>query len=598
MFKERLFYIALTCLSLLTSCKKEIATINEPIKEPVVADCSTIETYISKIETNHFAEKTIESIDSTVAQYFAIKYLDGDSIAVCKSVIENILYNNDYSLVFEFTDGKTTTTSYWEEGFTVDAVVELNPSGYAPLSAKLKIKSKIKCSIFLKVSGKNGQYSDVVKTFNEISMEHELPILGLYPDYKNTVSISTFIEDKILGRQVVEIQTGKSNPQLPLIKIDVNKVQQMASGFQLVSFLDAEPSLPFMMDAFGDIRWYLDFSEHPDLIGMFYDVGIERLQNGNFYFGDVNSANIYEVDVYGNVIESWQLPEHDFHHNVLEKPDGNFLATCHVGNSMHLLGGFSYQDRIMELDRNSGTINKLWDMRYFLDETRETHRKFAENDYKNWAHLNAVFYDESDNSILFSSRSQCAFGKIDYQDSIHWLIAPHIGWGVNRNGDSIKNFLLTAVDVNGVPYNEAVQMGNEATEDFDWAWAQHAIKKIGDNRYMVFDNGNGRQFGGKCCYSRAVIYKVDPYKRTVQQIWQYGKERGSETFSRCCSDVDFLPEQNHIIFSPGLEVDNGDGIGGKIIEIDYHTKEILFEARLYSDFITLHRSERLNIYPD
>jgi len=575
--KKLLFYSFVGLIIVFANCKKETPVDIDPIEEPVILGCLTIGKYINQIERNHLIKKTIERIDSTDNNYYIINYFGGDSLKICKSVINGITFNEDYSLVFEFTNGETSETGYWVEGFTVDAIVELNPSGYAPLSAMLKIKSKINCAIFLKVLGKNGQYSNVVKTFETIDDEHELPILGLYPDYKNEVSINTFIDGKILGRQVVEIQTEKLNRRFPEIKIDVNKVQQMAPGFQLVSFLDADPSLPFMMDAYGDIRWYLDFKDHPKLAALFYDVGIERLQNGNFYFGDVNSSNIFEVDLYGNIIKSWQLPAHGFHHNVFEKPDGNFLVTTHVGNSMHLEGGLTYQDRIMELDRSSGAINKLWDLRYFLDETRKTHVNFEEEEYKDWAHLNAVVYDEADNSVLFSLRSQSAFGKIDYQDSIHWIIAPHRGWSVNRNGDSIKNFLLTAVDADGVPYNQDVQMGHEATDDFDWTWFQHAVKKVGDNRYMVFDNGNDRQYGENCCYSRAVIFEVDPYKRTVQQIWQYGKERGFETFSPCCSDVDFLPEQNHVIFSPGLEVDNGDGYGAKIIELDYNTKEVLID---------------------
>jgi len=86
---------------------------------------------------------------------------------------------------------------------------------------------------------------------------------------------------------------------------------------------------------------------------------------------------------------------------------------------------------------------------------------------------------------------------------------------------------------------------------------------------------------------------------TVKQEWTYGRERGAEAYSPCCSDVDFAEDVNSIIWSPGYQVDNGNGIGAKIIEIDYNTKDILFEARLNNTGQQqIHRSRRLIIYPN
>ncbi len=41
---------------------------------------------------------------------------------------------------------------------------------------------------------------------------------------------------------------------------------------------------------------------------------------------------------------------------------------------------------------------------------------------------------------------------------------------------------------------------------------------------------------------------------TIQQKWQYGKERGLETFSAIVSSVQYLPATNHVLFSPGFQV--------------------------------------------
>jgi arylsulfate sulfotransferase len=102
----------------------------------------------------------------------------------------------------------------------------------------------------------------------------------------------------------------------------------MAPGMTLVSYFgykdNPSPESPFIFDAFGDIRWYLDFKTSAVLNKLFFDDGMERLQNGDLYFGDISSNAIYEMDLQGNIIDTWTLPGYQFHHNVQEKPNGNF----------------------------------------------------------------------------------------------------------------------------------------------------------------------------------------------------------------------------------------------------------------------------------
>ena len=62
--------------------------------------------------------------------------------------------------------------------------------------------------------------------------------------------------------------------------------------------------------------------------------------------------------------------------------------------------------------------------------------------------------------------------------------------------------------------------------------------------------------------------------------------------------MDFLPEENHVIFSPGAV--NYSGSHGKVVEIDYETKEVIFEASIIPPSalygITFHRTERMELY--
>jgi arylsulfate sulfotransferase len=85
---------------------------------------------------------------------------------------------------------------------------------------------------------------------------------------------------------------------------------------------------------------------------------------------------------------------------------------------------------------------------------------------------------------------------------------------------------------------------------------------------------------------------------TVQQQWQYGKERGIGTYSFIVSDVDFNEESGNIIFSPGAITQDGPR-HGKIIEIKANTADVLFEATItpeQTSAVTFHRTERMSLY--
>ena len=107
---------------------------------------------------------------------------------------------------------------------------------------------------------------------------------------------------------------------------------------------------------------------------------------------------------------------------------------------------------------------------------------------------------------------------------------------------------------------------------------------------MLTKNGN---------YSRVVEYKINVDKRTVQQVWAYGKERGPESFAEALSGVQYLSQTGHILFCPGMGVPTSKGPGGRIIEIDPQTKDVIFEMEITASSNTaFHRVTRMLLYPD
>ncbi|GAB3962023.1 aryl-sulfate sulfotransferase [Spirosoma harenae] len=487
--------------------------------------------------------------------------------------------------------------------FTVDSdSIVINPSGYNPLAATINFSSVVAGKTFIRVRGKHGKITNVEHVFDDPGVNHKVTVIGLYPNYTNTVDIRIISQQgDTLASASTTIQTGDLPSGMPssisAAPFDESKV---APGLILVSNLSRNPHAPLFIDAYGDIRWVLDYQNHPQLNSLSFDDGISRLRNGNFFFGDTHSNSIYEVDLAGNVVNQWAISDYIFHHEVSEKPNGNFLLTATKPNSTYLDGKPTIEDYVIEIDRQSGHVATVWDLKQSLDETRTSlSAPDGIQPASDWFHGNAVMYDSIDNTIVLSGRTQGVV-KLDYNNQVKWILSPHTGWKTNRRDENLAQFLLKPLDANGNPITDTnVLAGTTISPDFEWNWYQHDITHLPNGDWMLFDNGAVREFNPSAAkYSRSVTYKIDPVNMTVQQTWAYGKERGTETYSRIISSSQFLPQSKHIIFGPGYQVPNTNGKGGKVVEIDYATKQVVSEISISSaNEFGFHRAKKMSIYP-
>jgi arylsulfate sulfotransferase len=479
--------------------------------------------------------------------------------------------------------------------------VKLNPYGNAPLSALVSYNTLARGHTKIVVKGQDGPASDISQEFNDNGLTHSIPILGLYPNYNNSIDVYLVDDgENNLSKTTLNIQTGTLPPSMPnYTHVDDADYTQLEPGLNLVSSLSNYPSAPeypYIVDNYGKIRWYLDYTNNAQLNKLFYDCGISRLRNGNFYFADRASGHIYEIDILGKIIQSWSFPGYDFHHEVLEMPNGNFLITVDKHGSTNANGETTYEDYVLEIDRNNNTILKEWDLKQSLDAYRTT----LTSDHQDWIHTNAIVYDSSDNTIIISGRTQGVI-KLTFDNRVKWILGPHKGWGQNGRNEDLNQFLLTPLDLAGNKITDtAYTFGYANHPDFEWNWYQHSPILMPNGDLMIFDNGSERNYNPNGpLYSRAVEFKIDPVNMTVKQIWEYGKERGQDTYSMIISSVQYLPNTNHILFAPGFYVPNGFNNGGKILEIDYATKKLIFQMSLgaINDF-GFHRAKRFDIYPN
>lgn len=502
------------------------------------------------------------------------------------------------ALVFMFQACSTEEPTHNDPpGLVLGISSRLNPSGYAPLTAELQIETSEAVSVEISVQGRNGDASTLTHRFLGSGTSFTLPVLGLYANFANQVEVRLLdVSGNIMATRTETITTGPLIAEMPQITINVPS-SATEPEFNFVNYFgfqtEFRPQRPFMFDQFGEIRWYLDFTSHPTLFNLFYDNGMTRLRNGNLLFGDGLTQSIYEIDMLGEIVDSWSLQGNGFHHHVIEKPNGNLLVTINDASKS------TVEDVIIEIERSTGQFANTWDLNSSLDNTRRAWPTDLADLDIDWFHANAIEFSPSDESIIVSGRTQ-GIVKLNEVNQVAYILAPHREWNTSGLGVDLSNFLLTPLDANGVAISDPDVLDGSANHpDFEWSWYQHSPILMPNGNLMVFDNGDNRNYTGFGPYSRAVEYQIDETNKTIRQVWQYGKERGEETYSRIVSKVSFLPDSNTVLFTPGASTDGGVATG-KVVEVDYNSKAVRFEASISPPNavfnISFHNVLRMGLY--
>ena len=343
-------------------------------------------------------------------------------------------------------------------------------------------------------------------------------------------------------------------------------------------------------DTKGEIRWYMEPSKIYDPNNIYMAgimMGFRQNNDGAFTWG--YGQRYVKYDLMGREIFNRQLPDGyaDFSHAMDPMQNGNYLVRVASADHARPDGKHvrTVRDVIIEVDQN-GTVVDEWALWDILDPYRNnvlkaldqgavclnidatkagqtiTAEQLAELDKtdnfgdivgagagRNWAHVNSVDYDPTDDSIIISSRHQSALIKIGRDKQVKWIMGSPEGWG-----PKFADKVLKPVDKDGKPIKCE---GSKCEGSFDWSWTQHTAWRIDeksdkDTVYItVFDNGDARGMEQPALaedkYTRGVIYKIDQKKMTVQQLWEVGKDLGHEYFSPVTGITKYMADKNSVV---------------------------------------------------
>lgn len=460
---------------------------------------------------------------------------------------EKVLEKKDI-LVYQ-SELENKFTSY---GYTIDEPnIILNPYEISPLTALVMFETNDYVSPTVTVVGKS-EKTTYTHTFKE-SKTHYLEILGLYPDYNNEVIISYGDVSK-----KIYIQTGKL-PNNFVMPSSIYKDEDKLDN-ELYFYTPSSIGYTCAYDINGDVRWYLTES---------FIWEINRLRNGNLLLSTDKLVNnpyyttgLYEMNMLGKIYFEYNI-DGGYHHDYYEMPNGNILVL-----SNNFANG-TVEDYIVELDLRDGSIVKKFDLTDILPMNEGESENSTTYD---WFHNNSVWYDEKSNSITLSGRHMDAVINISYDTGkLNWII----GDSTNYSSEWQKYFFKPIGD------------------NFEWQWSQHSAKITPDGYVFIFDNGNNKSkikenyVDASNSYSRGVMYKIDTKNMTIEQIWEYGKERGSDFYSPYISNVLYLEENHFVVHSGGIVKVNGipsnypAGLSNEEVSLKSDTVELLNNEVIY-----------------
>ena len=457
------------------------------------------------------------------------------------------------------------------QGYTLESPnVVLNPYGNSPLTALVMFTTDEETQVEVTIKGKD-KNSTFTHTF-ESAKEHYLPIYGLYANKENEVILKVGEESKTLKIKTEALPDNMALPTSVTAKKD-------KLGNDLYFFTPSSSGYTVAYDVNGDVRWYLtnyalwkvDRLENGNLL-----LSTERLVNSPYYM-----TGMYEMTLLGKIVKEYSLPG-GYHHDYYEMPNGNFLVA-----SDNFSSG-TVEDYIVEMDRNTGEIVKTFDLTKILNKEDGKSENWTQYD---WFHNNSVWYDEKTNSITLSGRHMDAVINLDYETGkLNWIIGDPTNWS-----EEYQKYFFTPVG-----------------DDFEWQWSQHAAMITPEGYVFILDNGNNKSkieseyVPASKSYTRGVMYKIDTENMTIEQIWEYGKERGSSFYSPYISDVDYLDQNHYIVHSGGIVSVDGKpsnqpaGLSTGEVKLTSDTvellnDEIIFEIKLPTNN---YRVEKMSLYGD
>lgn len=431
-----------------------------------------------------------------------------------------------------------------------DPYVELNPYEIAPLSALVMFETESASDVMVTVKGKSGA-KDFTYTLSNKVTHHEVPIIGLYAEYRNQVILQAGNQTK-----TIEIQTTSlpSDMEKPIMNTTTDSVV-LENGFVFMA-----GNYRMLVDSMGEIRWYATIQAGADPSGIDFVSANEGIWYSiNPY---ISGSSLYHLSWLGK-IQNNIIGAGSAHHDIEKISDTEYL---------YWSGNFN----LMKLDLAKQKTEVFLDVQTLLD-WKFINLEMRQDYVGEWCHPNTVSF--LDGYLYLSFRNQHMVLKMDYATKeIIWVVTPASGKDENGKTYAIQEDVV-----------DQIVLPADDDEDFEWFYSQHEIVPLPDidnnpdtDDFTLFDNGQERGVYGwydgmtssNDFYSRIVHYRVNNETKTIEQIFDYGKGVTPSLSTKYYGGAQYISEQGQTMylgcfgmldFANGTQY--GDCRGSKIIAV-------------------------------
>ncbi len=425
--------------------------------------------------------------------------------------------------------------------------------------------------VTIRVLGKTSAM-DIAHTF-AVGYGTTFPILGLYPNYLNTVeitdngqTITRYIQtDALSGISDATIVTDNLQTTADPFNQDLYWVM-LNNTWETVAY-----------DRKGHVRYY-----YPSLLSQ----GARIFEDN----GEIKIQTDYSIVSLGGSVSFKANSSYEYHHDKVQLSSGNYVLLSETtwGSEDRVIEqtssgvvvrdltfGSLFRD-IVDVDTNPDRTDDLAILNKIIYDDSNIRKDNGANASTDWAHCNSLVYDSTTGIMYFSLRHQAVIA-VDYSnwkllwwlvdDSLSTTVAVPSGYNANNLKDikSLEDYRVGGNGINDGPRN------------------QHALFLHSNGNLGMFDNGGDD--GNRP--SRYVEYSItgSTGSYSASKTREY---KDSSLFSQIMSDVDFTGDDNLLIGWSWL----GSGSYSRIREVD-SSDTVLFDMQTS----VFYRMDKMPIYP-
>ncbi len=376
-----------------------------------------------------------------------------------------------------------------------------------------------------------------------------VPVFGLYSDYSNTVTLTSFFTDTSSQQEMVTVTTGPYNDECGLSSPTIIQARtnstDLSYDYMVVKNLCGSNS-PTIIDTDGAIRW-VGTSGVTSFASIFFENGFyisAKPPNSS----DATGLNRIEFDGTFSFIQDYSGSGITFtgHHNIDRGKYGMLLDVDTTTQT---------ESTIVEVDA-CGNLLKIWDLSEIISAAMiaggDDPSGFVHDAPYDWFHNNAATYRQSDDSLIVSSRENFVI-CLDYETgAIKWILGdPTKHW---HDYQSLRNYALV-LGPNTLP-----------------PIGQHAVSITYDDDLLLFDDGknslNQTPPGDNRTYDSVPRkYYIDSQTFTATEVWNYPNENFDSPF--CSSVYEDAPSNYLIDYAIPGHILGLDAAGNTIFHYSY-----------------------------